>query len=89
MRLEGQLTVSVGSTAALSGGRLRLWRRNRLSSSIHLERVEVVIEPEDLPEHAGRQKVLIGEDGEPVSATDGVDGSRSRHHNVPHWLLSE
>ena len=28
----------------------------------HLERVEVVIEPEELPEHAGRQKVLIGED---------------------------
>jgi transposase len=28
----------------------------------HLERVEVVIEPEDLPEHAGKQKVLIGED---------------------------
>ncbi|AOZ71177.1 transposase (plasmid) [Rhodobacter xanthinilyticus] len=28
----------------------------------HLERVEVVLEPEDLPEHAGREKVLIGED---------------------------
>ena len=28
----------------------------------HLERVEMVIEPEDLPEHAGKQKVLIGED---------------------------
>lgn len=28
----------------------------------HLERVEVVIEPEDLPEHAGKQKLLIGED---------------------------
>lgn len=28
----------------------------------HLERVEVVIEPEELPEHAGKQKVLIGED---------------------------
>ncbi|MFN4102664.1 MAG: transposase, partial [Pararhodobacter sp.] len=28
----------------------------------HLERVEVVIEPEDLPEHAGKQKVRIGED---------------------------
>jgi transposase len=28
----------------------------------HLERVEVVIEPDDLPEHAGKQKVLIGED---------------------------
>ena len=28
----------------------------------HLERVEVVLEPEVLPEHAGREKVLIGED---------------------------
>lgn len=28
----------------------------------HLERVEVVIEPEVQPEHAGKQKVLIGED---------------------------
>jgi transposase len=29
---------------------------------LHLERVEVLIEPDDLPEHAGKQKVLIGED---------------------------
>ncbi|MER5174132.1 IS66 family transposase, partial [Thioclava kandeliae] len=28
----------------------------------HLERVEVVMEPEDLPEHAGKQKMMIGED---------------------------
>lgn len=28
----------------------------------HLERIEVVIESDDLPEHAGKQKVLIGED---------------------------
>ncbi|MCP1909845.1 hypothetical protein J2R96_002325 [Bradyrhizobium elkanii] len=28
----------------------------------HLERVEIVIEPEELAEHAGKQKVLIGED---------------------------
>ena len=28
----------------------------------HLERVEVIIEPDDPPEHAGKQKVLIGED---------------------------
>jgi transposase len=28
----------------------------------HLERVEVVLEPEELPEHVGKQKVLIGED---------------------------
>jgi len=25
---------------------------------------------------------------EPWSAIDGVDGSRSRHRNVPHWVLS-
>ena len=29
----------------------------------HLERIEVVIEPEDLPEHAGKRPVRIGEDG--------------------------
>lgn len=28
----------------------------------HLERVHVVVEPDELPEHAGKQKVLIGED---------------------------
>lgn len=28
----------------------------------HLERVEVVLEPEELPVHVGKQKVLIGED---------------------------
>jgi len=28
----------------------------------HLERIEVVIEPDDLPEHVGKQKMLIGED---------------------------
>ena len=27
-------------------------------------------------------------DGEPCRAIDGVDGSRSRHRNVPHWVLS-
>ncbi|AQZ51896.1 IS66 family transposase [Martelella mediterranea] len=36
--------------------------RPRKGFAPHLERVEVVIEPEELPEHAGRQKVLIGED---------------------------
>lgn len=36
--------------------------RPRKALPPHLERVEVVIEPEDLPEHAGKQKVLIGED---------------------------
>lgn len=36
--------------------------RPRKGFAPHLERVEVVIEPEELPEHAGKQKVLIGED---------------------------
>ena len=36
--------------------------RPRKGLAPHLERVEVVIEPENLPEHAGRKKVLIGED---------------------------
>lgn len=36
--------------------------RPRKALPPHLERVEVVIEPENLPEHAGKQKVLIGED---------------------------
>jgi chromosome segregation ATPase len=29
----------------------------------HLERIEVVIEPDNLPENEGKQKILIGEDG--------------------------
>ncbi len=36
--------------------------RPRKGFAPHLERIEVVIEPEELPEHAGKQKVLIGED---------------------------
>ena len=36
--------------------------RPRKGFAPHLERVEVVIEPEELPEHAGKQKILIGED---------------------------
>ena len=36
--------------------------RPRKGFAPHLERVEVVIEPDELPEHAGKQKVLIGED---------------------------
>ena len=28
-------------------------------------------------------------DSEARAATDGVDGSRSRHRNVPHWVLSQ
>jgi transposase len=35
--------------------------RPRKGFAPHLERV-VVIEPEDLPEHVGKQKILIGED---------------------------
>ncbi|SCY90425.1 Transposase [Rhizobium sp. NFACC06-2] len=36
--------------------------RPRKGFATHLERIEVVIEPEDLPEHAGKTKILIGED---------------------------
>lgn len=36
--------------------------RPRKGFAPHLERVEVVIEPDELPEHIGKQKVLIGED---------------------------
>ncbi|TBZ64024.1 IS66 family transposase zinc-finger binding domain-containing protein, partial [Rhizobium leguminosarum] len=36
--------------------------RPRKGFAPHLERVEVVIEPEELPEHAGKTKILIGED---------------------------
>ena len=36
--------------------------RPRKGFAAHLERVEVVIEPEDLPEYAGKEKVKIGED---------------------------
>lgn len=36
--------------------------RPRKGFAPHLERVEVVIEPEELPEHAGKQRILIGED---------------------------
>ncbi len=36
--------------------------RPRKGFAPHLERVEVVIEPDELPEHVGKQKVLIGED---------------------------
>ncbi|MEY9719080.1 transposase [Sinorhizobium fredii] len=36
--------------------------RPRKGFALHLERVEVVVEPEDRPEHAGKRKVLIGED---------------------------
>jgi transposase len=36
--------------------------RPRKGFAPHLERVEIVIEPDELPENAGKQKVLIGED---------------------------
>lgn len=42
--------------------------RPRKGFAPHLERIEVVIEPEDLPEHSGKQKVLIGEDSETLFA---------------------
>src|ERR1700722_8147713 len=36
--------------------------RPRKGFAAHLERVEIVVEPDDLPEHEGKQKILIGED---------------------------
>jgi transposase len=36
--------------------------RPRKGFPVHLERVEIIIEPEDLPENRGKQKILIGED---------------------------
>jgi transposase len=36
--------------------------RPRKGFAPHLERVEIVIEPDDLPENVGKQKILIGED---------------------------
>lgn len=36
--------------------------RRRKGFAPHLERIEMVIEPEELAGHAGKQKVLIGED---------------------------
>jgi transposase len=36
--------------------------RPRKGFAPHLERVEIIIEPDDLPENAGKQKILIGED---------------------------
>jgi transposase len=36
--------------------------RPRKGFAPHLERIHVVIEPDELPEHAGKLKVLIGED---------------------------
>jgi transposase len=43
-------------------GQVKRAARPRKSFAAHLERVEVVIEPDDLPEHAGKQKIPIGED---------------------------
>lgn len=36
--------------------------RPRKGFAPHLERIEVAIEPDELPEHVGKQKVLTGED---------------------------
>ncbi|WP_439371730.1 IS66 family transposase [Bradyrhizobium sp. DASA03120] len=36
--------------------------RRRKGFAPHLERIETIVEPEELAEHAGKQKVLIGED---------------------------
>jgi transposase len=43
-------------------GHIKRAARPRKGFAGHLERVEIVIEPDDLLEHAGKQKILIGED---------------------------
>jgi transposase len=53
------LRASVGRSRASDEKRSP---RPRKGFAPHLERVEVVIEPEELPEYVGKQKVLIGED---------------------------
>jgi len=70
--------------------------RPRKGFVAHLERIEVVIEPEDLPEHAGKTKILIGEDisGRSVSSTPKMQhcfknirsfSKRSMTFCSPHW----
>lgn len=54
--------------------------RPRKGFAPHLERVEVVIEPDELPEHAGKRKVLIGED---VSERLDVVPAMLRHITTP------
>lgn len=51
--IKAQVTKGRGSKRA---------PRPRKDFAPHLERVEVVIEPEELPEHAGKTKILIGDD---------------------------
>jgi hypothetical protein len=41
-----------------------------------------------VPYRASGQPLNLLVDNEASSAIDGVDGSRSRHRNVPHWVLS-
>ena len=63
--LEETLTGIAALKAQVGKGRVSDQKRPprpRKALPPHLERVEVAIEPEDLPEHAGKQKVLIGED---------------------------
>ena len=54
--IEAALDKRRGSDKAKRAARLRK------GFAPHLERVEMIIEPDDLPENAGKQKILIGED---------------------------
>ncbi|MDO5530326.1 MAG: IS66 family transposase, partial [Paracoccus sp. (in: a-proteobacteria)] len=61
-----EIDIGIAALRAQAGKRRAVGEkraaRPRKGFPPHLERVEVVIEPEDLPEHAGKRKVLIGED---------------------------
>ena len=46
------------------------------------------LDPITTPRHERRAEKARRNRGETGSAIDGVDGSRSRHRNVPHWVLS-
>ena len=54
----------------------------------HLPRERVVVEAPTSCTCCGSARIVkMGEDSEPLSAIDGVDGSRFRHRNVPCWVL--
>lgn len=62
-----EIEIGIGAVEAelekrRGAGKIKRAARPRKGFADHLERVEIIIEPDDLPEHAGKQKILIGED---------------------------
>lgn len=60
-----EIEIGIAAQAQLGQGRPageRRAPRPRKGFPPHPERIEAVLEPKDLPEHAGKRKVLIGED---------------------------